>query len=244
MTRRSFCLALGILVLLLLTAAAIVVGMVRYEPAIFAHSPLPTERQSVHLRSDEFKGKLTALISAINNNDRVWDEQFTDEQINSYFDEDFVQSGLDRRLLPQGISQPRVAFEEDKVRLAFRCGTGTWSTVISIDLRVWLPTCEKNVVALELEGFWAGALPITVQSLLEHVSEVGRQSNVDVSWYRHKGHPVALLRFGTESPRTTVELKAVQLQPGSISIKGAATESGQPRAVSLAPEAVAPDSGN
>jgi hypothetical protein len=77
---------------------------------------------------------------------------------------------------------------------------------------------------LELEGFHAGALPISAQSLLERVAEAGRQYGIDVAWYRTNGHPVALLRFGTDQPRTTVLLDAVQLQPGSLVVKGHAIE--------------------
>jgi hypothetical protein len=68
-------------------------------------------------------------------------------------------------------------------------------------------------------------MPISTQSLLERVGDVGRQSNVDVAWYRTNGHPVALLRFGTDQPRTTVLLDTVKLQPGSMAIKGHAIES-------------------
>src|SRR5262249_18824491 len=138
--------------------------LIRYEPRRYVLATVPPGPVRTD-RSKEFCAEFSNLISAIGS-DRDWYAQFTDEQINSYFDEHFVQQGLDVRLLPEGISQPRLVIERDKVRLAFRYGSGFWSTVISVDLRVWLARNEPNVVGLKLEGFHAGALPISAQSLL------------------------------------------------------------------------------
>jgi hypothetical protein len=220
MSRRSFCLALSGLLLFALGGTAILVGLVRHEPAQYVHPPIADGPTDLRQRSKEFLGRFFGLIGAIRS-EREWGEQFSDEQINSYLEEEFIRSG---QHMPEGISKPRVVFGNDRIRLAFRYGSGAWSTVISIDLRVWLPKCEANVVALELEGFHAGALPISAQSVLERVAEVARQNGIDVSWYRTNGHPVALLRFGTDQPRTTVVLDAVKLQPGSLAVKGHAIE--------------------
>jgi hypothetical protein len=224
MSRRSFCLALGVISVLCLGVAAILIGLIRHEPDQYLRPPMPDEPAARQRCSHEFTERILALISAISREDREWDEQFTDEQINSYLDDEFIRSGMDRQLLPDGITRPRVVFGTDSIRLAFRYGTGTWSTVISIDLQVWKAECDTNVVMLKLTGFHAGALPISAQSLLDRVAEVGRQSAIDVSWYRDGGHPVAMLRFGTDQPRTTVILDSLRLQPGSLAVKVRAVE--------------------
>ncbi len=221
MSRRHFVLALGVLFVVGFGGAAAFVALIRHEPAAYARPPMPEEPADLQKRSSELKNRVGALVTAIAN-ESEWDEQITDEQINSYLENDFLHDGLLK--LPEGISRPRVVFGADRIHLAFRYGSGVWSTVVSIDLRVWLPKCERNAVALELEGFHAGALPISAQSLLERVAEIGRQSGMDVSWYRTNGHPVALLRFGVDQPRTTAVLDAVKLQPGSLAIVGHAIE--------------------
>jgi hypothetical protein len=228
MSRRSLCLAIAVLFAFCLGGATVLVGLVRHEPAQYVRPPMPDEPAARQVCSREFTERVTALFNAISG-DHEWDEQFSDEQINSFLDDEFIRSGMDRRLLPEGITRPRVIFGTDRIRLAFRYGSGAWSTVISIDLRVWVPKCEPNVVALELEAFHAGALPISAQSMLERVAEVGRQSNIDVSWYRTNGHPVALLRFGLDQPRTTVLLDTVKLQPGSLAVKGHAVDASPAR---------------
>jgi hypothetical protein len=223
MSRRSFCLALGVLLVLTVGGAAALAALVRHEPEQYAHRPAAEEPAVLQQQSREFTKRFADLKNAFSG-EREWEEEFTDEQINSYLEGGFVDSNIDRLILPEGISRPRVAFGTDRIQLAFRYGSGAWSTVISIDLKVWLPKCEPNVVALELEGFHAGALPISAQSLLERVAEVGRSNGIDVQWYRTNGHPVALLRFGTDQPRTTVLLDVVKFQPGSLLVKGHAIE--------------------
>src|SRR5262249_12286208 len=137
-----------------------------------------------------------------------------------YLDGDCMRCGPGEKLLPEGISEPRVVFEPERLRLAFRYRSGLANTIVSTSLRIWLPRLEANVVALQLEGFRAGALPFTAQWLLERVSETARQNGIEVNWYRHDGYPVALLRFQADQPRPTLQLKAIQLEQGRITIHG------------------------
>jgi hypothetical protein len=217
-SQRSVFVAVALVLLLAAGGAAALVGLARREPAWYAAaatSPGP-ERAA---RSREFKNQFCKVYPAALT-ERAWQGQFTDAEVNSYFEEDFLGEGYDRLLLPEGISRPRVRFEPDRLRLAFRYERGLWKSVIGIDLRVWLPAVEPNVVALELEGFHAGSLPISAQSLLEKIAEVGRKNGIDVSWYRHDGHPVALLRFQPDQPRPTFQLQAVQLTDHHLIIQG------------------------
>jgi hypothetical protein len=222
MSRRSVLVAVGIFLLLTCGGATALLLLVRYEPERYVQATVPPGPERTD-QSKKFCAEFSNLISGIGS-DHEWGVKFTEKQINSYFDEHFVQQGLDVRLLPEGISQPRLVIETDKIRLAFRYGSGLWSTVISIDMRVWLARNEPNVVALKLEGFHAGALPISAQSLLERISEVGRQNGIDVNWYRHEGHPVALLRFQADQAQPTMQLIAVQLGQGVIEITGRPNE--------------------
>jgi hypothetical protein len=104
--------------------------------------------------------------------------------------------------------------------LAFRYGTAFWSTVISIDLHIWLVAKEANVVALEFQGMHAGGLPISSQSLLERASETARRYDIDPTWYRHNGHPVLLLRFQAGRSRPTFQLEQLALHQGMLCISG------------------------
>jgi hypothetical protein len=236
MSRKSFVLGLALLAVLVGGVAGALALLVLREPEDYLRSDVPPgeERQQ---HSQEFQAKCVNLYNGMKN-DRVWQEKFTDAQINSYFDEDFVRSGFSEQFLPQGISQPRVSITADRIRLAFRYGTEAWcSTVVTLDFRVWLCPQETNVVALELQSLRAGSLPITAQSLLERITEVvRRQQDVEVTWYRLNGNPVALVRFQATQPRPTVRLERLELSDGQLVIGGRSAEAAPLRAMLGVPD--------
>jgi hypothetical protein len=215
-------LAIGFLAFLACSVAGTLLLLVRYEPQHYVVAAVPPgpPREAA---SVEFQRRFSDLISAAGG-DHEWWARFTQAQINSYLAEAFVQSGVSKHLLPEGIRDPRVILEQDRIRLAFRYHNRLWKTVISIDLRVWLPKREPNVVALQLESFHAGVLPVSAQWLLERISEVCQQNGIGVNWYRHEGYPVALLRFQADQPRATLQLRAIRLEPETITIHGQSTD--------------------
>jgi hypothetical protein len=218
MSRRSLFLALAILLVLAGSVGTGLLLLLHYEPHHHRESATPPGERRVHC-SREFYTKFWDLISEMHST-APWSQTFTDEQINSYLNETFVASGLSKQLLPDGISEPRVLFEADRMRLSFRYRTGLINTVISIAVRIWLPENEPEVVVVSLERIQAGLLPYSAHWILERISEVARQNGIEVSWYRHDGHPVAVLRFQADQPHPTLQLKAVQFEPGVITIHG------------------------
>lgn len=226
------------LVLLLFGGGLLVLFLVvGYEPAVYAKAVPPTPEVRVQ-RSQEFLTEFFGMVHKVEAADQNWGVRFTDEEINGYLDEGFIKEGLAQRILPDGISHPHVVFDKDEIHLAFRYGAGAWNTVISIDLKVWLAKAEPNAVALELEDLRAGALPISGHWLLEEFAKIGRDNgnSVDLSWYRHDGRPVALVRFQSDQPHPTLLLQAVQLQPGLLTIRGASPDAAPVRTLLHIPD--------
>jgi hypothetical protein len=226
MRRKSLILAVGIALLLLGAIVGLLAVLTRHEPEFYrerAIAPGDIRRK----QSSEFLTTCSRVTEAVVNND-PFSATFTEEQINSYLQEDFITSGFAKNFLPEHIGAPRIAIEPERIRLAFRYGAMPWCSIISIDWRVWLAPAEPNVVALELQGLHAGALPISAQSLLQQIYDIARRKNIDVTWYRHKGNPVALLRFQNEG-RTTVQLHQLELSAGKLTLIGRAVDN-MPRA--------------
>ena len=220
MTRKAVFLGIGTLLFCSGLAAALLL-LVWHEPDFYVRGALPPgEERRRH--SGEFQSDFLSFCNTINSSsqDPKFSASFTDLRINSYFDEDFVRSGIAQRVLPEGITQPRIAIEPKKIRLAFRYGSGAWSAVISIDLRVWLADRNRSIVGLELQSLHAGSVPISAQSLLERVSEAARQQNIEVTWYRLNGNPAALLRFQADRQHPTIKLQQLQLLQGMLLICG------------------------
>jgi hypothetical protein len=220
MSRQSLILAIAIVLCLVCGVGAALWVLVRYEPSIYSQAAMPPGEKR-HQLSEKCSRELMELYASVASSDeQEWGHRFTDSEINSYLAEHFVQSRLNEHVLPDGISEPRLVIEPDKIRVAFRYGSGLWSTIVTIDLRIWLVKGEPNVVALKLVGFHAGALPISAQSLLETITKTCQDNGIGVDWYRDDGAPVALLRFQAEQPHPTLELETIKLEPGAIHIEG------------------------
>jgi hypothetical protein len=241
MSRKSLLLGFATLFMLACLGAGLALA-VKHEPNFYLKSALPPGKERKQ-RSGQFVQDFNQFCQDAHDS-RVWSGHFEQDCLNSFFDEHFVASGLDVRVLPDGISAPRISFAPpDRIRFGFRYGKGLLSTIIAIDMRVWLASQAPNVVALELQGLHAGALPVAAQSLLERISEAARQNNIDVSWYRHDGHPVALLRFQADQDRPTVKIEHLCLKPGVLEIQGRSMEVSTPRAEPAAEQAPANPNG-
>jgi hypothetical protein len=225
MSRKSVVLGTAILLLLACTSGATLLILLRHEPTFYRRAAVPAgpEREAL---SGRFSGDASSLLLRIKDSPS-WQDTFSEEQINSFLQEGFVRSEANTLTLPEHITDPRVAFDADRIRLGFRYHVGRFSSVVSINMRLWLPTAESNTVALEIQGMRAGALPVSAQSILERLTEAADSNNLKLSWYRHNGNPVAILRFQSD-PRTSVRLENLDLHPGKIFIKGQSLEPSTP----------------
>jgi hypothetical protein len=227
MNRKSLLLGIGIGVILSGVGGLLFV-LFRHEPGFYYERAEPAGK-SRKQNSGEFITHFGEFCEDVHLS-RAWSAHFEEKWINSFFEEQFVDSRWAEKILPEGISSPRIAIQPDKISLAFRYDAGLLETIISIDLRMWL-TKEPNVVALELQGLHAGAIPIAAQSLLEQVSEAARQNNIEVTWYRYHGNPVALLRFQADQDHPTMRLEQLVLHQGVIEISGHSIEDSIPRTI-------------
>ena len=224
MRRKSLWLAVAMLLLVGGGVLAALAALTQHEPAFYARCASPPGEQRRELSKDfslrKFAAFTTSIYNGGNRQTGVWRGSFTEADLNSFFAEEFLSTGLADKLLPEGISDLRVCLEQDRMRLGFRYGSPPWSTVVSITFRVWLAKGESNVVVLELQSLHAGALPISAQSLLDQMSEVLRQHNIQMTWYRHNGHPTAAIKFQSDQPRPSAQLQQVELKPGMLVITG------------------------
>jgi hypothetical protein len=228
MSRKSFVLAIAIVLALFGGSGGILLLLAHYEPLFYKRAALPPGEHRQKCSGDFVAEFTNHVLVGILNNDQ-WDARFTEEQINSYFAEDFLSKHSAENPLPQGISEPRFSIETERIRLGFRYGSGAWTSIISLDLHVWLVPKEPNLVAVELQALHAGALPISAQSLLERVAEAAKQLDIDPTWYRYHGHPVLLLRFQAHRPSPTFQLQQLELRDKMLRIVGGPLESA-PRA--------------
>ncbi|MFO0965490.1 MAG: hypothetical protein U0793_07875 [Gemmataceae bacterium] len=218
--------------IILTLAGLMVVGLaagaflLKHEPSFYRRADVETGPERKML-STACLGRFTQLVGCLQDGSGDWDIKMSQGQLNSFFKEDFVRLGVAEDFGRHGVSGLRVVFEGDKMRIGFRYGSGVWSTVVSYDLKLWL-TRDVNVVAVEVLSRRAGALPLPLQSLLKEIADVARKRNIDITWYRHEGNPVALVRFQADRARPSFQLKHVEVADGMITIAGRSLEPLQP----------------
>jgi hypothetical protein len=217
----------------LLLIAGIVTGlvlMVRHEPSFYRRVEVAPGKARQEM-SDACFGQFLELQNnwqegRSQQGAREWDVTIKEAELNSYFQEDYMtHHNLDQVFRAQGITDPRIALENDKLRVAFRYGEPPWSAVISYDLKLWLAKEDPNVICVEFLGRHAGALPMATQSLLNEFAEVAGKKGFDISWYRHRGNPVALVRIqGPNGSQAPAQLRRLDVRQGWISIGGVSQE--------------------
>jgi hypothetical protein len=224
MSRKSVCLGTAVLLLLAGVVATTLLLLLHHEPHFYRRAAVPEgpERKAL---SSKFVSSAATFLASVQGNP-AWRGSFSEEEINSFFEEDFLRSEAKSLTLPEHITDPRIGFDTERIRLGFRYHIGRFSTIVSISMRVWLAKGEPNVAALEIQGMRLGALPVSAQSVLERLSEAAESNNIKLSWYRYRGNPVAILRFQSDQPRTTVALETLELQPGKVTIQGQSLEPG------------------
>jgi hypothetical protein len=202
------CFAVGMLGCLLCVVLGAALILVRYEPQWYRNAGIPAGTQRTQL-SQDFHEAFSQLMYQVGN-EPEWNGRVTAKQVNAWFEEGMYQEKLDADLLRGNISQPRIAFEDNRVRLGFRYGKGIRSTVISMNLQIWVPPDDTSAVVLQLESLQAGLLPVSAQSVLEEISRLLREKDIEINWYRHNGYPTAVLRFQANQQHSGVELTAIQ----------------------------------
>ena len=116
--------------------------------------------------------------------------------------------------------------DDNRLRLAFRYGSGFWSTIVSYDLRLWLVPREPNTIAVQILSRRLGALPLSPAALVGELTELARRNNfnVETTVYRHEGCPVVLLRHQFDGQRPNTSLHCLHVHPASLTIAGGSSD--------------------
>src|SRR5438046_1768157 len=144
--RKRPAVTVAISLLVLLGLAGGLVAALKHEPGFYRRNAIAAGDPRVKLSRDCFK-KFVDLWGQLVEGRGTWAFTFTQDQINSYFEEDFVRLHDAEAVAKIGIHEPRVSLENDTMRLAFRYGAGYWSTVFTYEVRVWLVPNEVNTLA-------------------------------------------------------------------------------------------------
>jgi hypothetical protein len=211
MSRKSFALAILIILSLVGFVGATGYGLLRHEPAFYKRCDLPPGAGRVRLADELDSAVGTDLLGGILSEKPDWQVNFREDQLNAFLAEGLLKKYILDNPWPEGLSEPRIGLNDDLIRFGFRYGVGRFSTVVTVALRPWLAAQDPNVLALEFVSLHAGAIPISSQWLLERIADAGRPLKIDVSYYRYNKHPVLVLRFQSDHSNPTFQLQKVKV---------------------------------
>jgi hypothetical protein len=231
--RRKFFLALAILLAGVGAAFGALVTAAKREPAFYTAAHQPADYDT-HERSAKLLTRVVELQNDIRSLDE-WGDTLTAEDLNAFFIENLGPKGRLIESLPKGFHSPRIAIEGDRLLLGVRYREGFWSTVVWLELKVWLVADQTNVAAVEVCNLKAGALPFGSQSILDKIADLARESSIEVTWYRHGSNPVGLFRFFAKQPQATSQVMTLEVKDAKLMIAGRSFLNGAP-----APAAVNP----
>ncbi|MGL4419576.1 MAG: hypothetical protein ACRCZF_02830 [Gemmataceae bacterium] len=196
----------------------ILYGLTSYEPEFYSAGATPGEYETT-----ELSAKLITRVQDLKNDIRSkpdWGGSLSETDLNCFFRANLGETGSLTDMLPTGFHSPRIRIVGDTIQLGLRYGSGTFTSIIWVEVRAWLVKDEMNLIALELRGLKAGALPLGCQSLLDQITDLAQESNIEVTWYRHEGNPVGMFRFYADQLRPTTQIHTFRIRDGQIAMAG------------------------
>ncbi|MSQ97446.1 MAG: hypothetical protein EXR98_23230 [Gemmataceae bacterium] len=225
MSKRKMYWSCAVTVLFLAGALTALGAAAKHEPSFYRLGQLPANEGRKEL-AQLFVTNFGQMLA--NRKQETWGCVVTEAEINSFFEEIFDRMGDTEGLRKLGISAPNVTLDDNRVRLAFRYGSGALSTVISYDLEIWLVPKELNVIAVKFLSARAGALPISNRSILQQLSEFAQKQNYRVSLYRHEGHTVAIVDLRSDPQHSASIMTALKVEGHRLFIQGRTLENALP----------------
>ncbi|MGL6073111.1 MAG: hypothetical protein ACRC8S_03000 [Fimbriiglobus sp.] len=228
MKRRRRSMVFVLLILLVAIAAGLggLGWMLSRQPA-FYDSALKDDFDDSARASDLFT-RVTELQQDIRISKPEFGASFTADEINSFLRIGLAKGGSLEGSLDSRVQDPRVAIDGDKITIAARyqampfeqMQSENTKIVVSVELRAWVVSKRQNTIAVEVVRCLAGGVPVGAQRYLDRMSEVCRDANIDVTWYRMNGNPVGLFQLYADQVQPTTQVRLFKIDDKKITLSG------------------------
>ena len=174
-----------------------------------------TPSAQVHEKAQSLEQDLIQLRNDLAN-DPEWSIRLTDNAINAWLAENSLQS-LSAEIPPE-VSDLRVKFELERVRIAFRWRGRPLQSVVSITLRPELT--GSNEIQIGIAEIQAGVLPIGLSRLKEIIEEAIPTDGQQVQWVESESVPTLKLKISPKYKERLVELEKATILDNEIRLSG------------------------
>ncbi len=185
-------------------------------PAFYAEA-LACSQTAAQQSSDRMLHQTAALLSDIRRPGQ-WQAIFTADQINGWLAYDVERNHP--HLFPREVTDPRVAFENDRLMIAFRWRKPGWAAIVSLQAELYLQ--DINIIAVRIRNVRAGKLPLPIGSLLEEIAASGRELGLAVDQQLIEGDPLLLITLPASDNDTgkRMSLESLELHEGELYVAG------------------------
>ena len=197
-------------------------------PDFYAHAAagVPKEPAARKLAAKSLVQETTNLVNNLKHADE-WSATFKQAEINSWFIEELFQEKYDD-IVPEGVSDPRLAIQEDLLQLGFRFQKSGWSGIVSLRLKPWIQA--ENQLAIEIETIRAGIVPIPLEDMLHELTAELVDSGWNVTWSHANGHDVAIIDLNKSKKADSPVLESLAVVKGEVRVRGRRRNAQKPNA--------------
>lgn len=221
MRRRSLFKTAVILFSLVALSLGIVGWLLKREPEFYVRENTALAGDEDSIQSGKVVTRLNELMEDMRSSQKNdWGATLSAGELNSFFRDGGSGTNPLSKGLVANLPDPRVAIEDDRLRIAFRYGEEFRSTVVQMELRMWLVKDQSNLVAVEIVRFQAGGVPLPKSWVIDDIAATARGLSADVNWYRRGGNPVALCKLYANQNRPETQITTLRIGDGGLSIGG------------------------
>ena len=159
--------------------------------------------------------------------DQPWSVEITEEEINGWLAVDLPEKFPGQ--LPETISEPRVAFSDGQIHIAFAIDWMEWKSAVHV--RGSLFCTEKvNEVGLKISQVSSGWLSIPIEYWVQQIQTSLQKRNVRLTWVESENDPVALLNLSNHMSLPAegiwIRIDSIEVTDGVIRLQGISNDRG------------------
>jgi hypothetical protein len=185
----------------------------------------PKELQSA---SQRMENRVAALYSDAKTAGE-WTSVFSDDEVNGW-----LAVAMDKNhgdILPDEVSDPRIAFADDRFMLGFRYQGERIDAVVSVEAEAFM--ADDDVAAVRLHDARVGDLPLPMKRVVDSINRGAKRLDLAVRWTHLDGDPVLLLSLvhALSTDEEERQLKLLKLRDGELLLTGSTEPRDEPKVI-------------
>ena len=202
----------------------------------FYRAALDIAPESYREAGEEFESRMLQLNTDVRNLDS-WQASFSQDQVNGWLAFELPENFPGT--IPPQVSEPRVAFFENNVQLAFHFVSSKFSGIITISGDVFC-TENRNQIGIQIQSVRSGVIPLPMDVWAESIEKSCRKAGIKLMWSQKDGDTVAIV----DLPDRFLDIKNRQIILESVEIaEGELLLSGQSRSTTSPADSQLPNHG-